>query len=66
MKSKEGIRQLEDRPLGQRLLIPQNMLRHGEGIFLDDVTLADVEQALRLPVEPVEQDGGALLDALLR
>lgn len=60
------IRQLEDRPLGQRLLIPQNMLRHGEGIFLDDVTLADVEQALRLPVEPVEQDGGALLDALLR
>lgn len=60
------IRQLEGKSLGRRLLIPQNMLRHGEGVFLDDVTLADVERALGLPVEPVDQDGGALLDAFLR
>ena len=60
------IAQLRGKPLGQRLLIPQNMLRHGEGVFLDDVTLEDVQKALGVPVEPVIQDGGELFDAILR
>ena len=33
-------------PLGERVLIPANMLRHGEGVFLDDYTVEQVEQAL--------------------
>ena len=42
------IAQLKDRPtLGERVLIPANMLRHGEGVFLDDYTVEQVEQALR-------------------
>ena len=36
-----------------------------EGVFLDDVTLPELEQALGVPVKPVDQDGGALLDAML-
>lgn len=60
------IAQLRGKPLGQRLLIPQNMLRHGEGVFLDDVTLENVQKALGVPVEPVIQDGGELFDAILR
>ena len=41
------ITQLRDRPtLGERVLIPANMLRHGEGVFLDDYTVEQVEQAL--------------------
>ena len=49
---------------GQRLLIPQNMLRHGERVFLDDVSLDDVERELGVPVIPVAQDGYELLDAM--
>jgi putative radical SAM enzyme (TIGR03279 family) len=55
---------LRGKVYGERLLISQTMLRHGEGVFLDDVTLTDVEQALGVPVEPVPQDGGALLRAM--
>ncbi|MEG0765161.1 MAG: DUF512 domain-containing protein [Pseudoflavonifractor sp.] len=58
------IDQLRGKPLGQRLLIPVNMLRHGEDVFLDDVTRAQVEEALGLPVVPVNQDGFELCDAI--
>ena len=56
--------QLRGRALGERLLIPVNMLRHGEGVFLDDVTLEDVTAALGVPVRVVAQDGGDLLEAM--
>jgi putative radical SAM enzyme (TIGR03279 family) len=59
------IRQLRGRPLGNRILIPQTMLRHGEGVFLDDITLQDVERELGAPVRPVMQDGYELLLAML-
>ena len=58
------IAQLKGKHLGQRLLIPQNMLRHGERVFLDDVSLDDVERELGVPVTPVAQDGYELLDAM--
>ncbi len=58
------IAQLRGRPLGERLLIPVNMLRHGEGVFLDDVTLEDVTAALGVPVRVVRQDGYDLLEAM--
>ena len=57
--------QLKGRDLGDRLLIPVNMLRHGGDVFLDDATVPDVEQALGVPVTVVEQDGFDLLDAML-
>ena len=56
--------QLRGQKLGERLLIPANMLRSGERVFLDDVTLDDVEEALGVPVIPVAQDGYELLDAM--
>ena len=58
------IAQLRGRDLGQRLLIPANMLRAGERVFLDDVSLDDVERELGVPVIPVAQDGFDLLDAV--
>ena len=58
------IRQLRGRELGERLLLPVNMLRHGERVFLDDVSLDDVERELGVPVTPVAQDGYELLDAM--
>lgn len=58
------IAQLRGRDLGKRLLIPKNMLRHGEGVFLDDVTLEDAEKALGVPVVPIDQDGFCLAEAI--
>lgn len=58
------IAQLKGKELGARLLIPVNMLRDGEGVFLDDVTLGDVRRELNVEVVTVEQDGGALLRAM--
>jgi putative radical SAM enzyme (TIGR03279 family) len=59
------IRQLRGRPLGERLLITKNMLRHGEHVFLDDVTLADVSSELGVPVRVVGSDGADLIRAML-
>ena len=58
------IAQLKGRELGERLLISQNMIRREERDFLDDVTLLQAEEALGVPIFPVEQDGFALWDAM--
>lgn len=58
------IAQLKGRELGERLLIPINMLRHGEDVFLDDITLGDVARELNVEVIPVNQDGFDLCDAI--
>ena len=63
---KDLIDQLKGKDLGQRLLIPSNMLRSGEQVFLDDVTVSDVEAALGVPVQPVDAESGFdLVDAML-
>ena len=60
------IAQLKGQELGQRLLIPSNMLRAGESVFLDDVTVADVERELGVTVCPVDAESGFdLVDAML-
>ena len=58
------IAQLKDKDLGERLLIPINMLRHGDGVFLDDVTVEQVSEALGVSVRIVKQDGADLLSAM--
>lgn len=59
------IAQLKGRELGRRLLLPVNMLRDGETVFLDDVSLRDVERELGVTVRVTEQDGGDLFSAML-
>ena len=58
------INQLKGRKLPPRLLIPSNMLRSGEQVFLDDVSVEDVERELSVTVTAVGQDGYELLDAI--
>ncbi len=58
------IDQLTGKDLGERLLLPVNMLRHGQDVFLDDVTLAQVSERLGVKVTPVNQDGFDLCDAI--
>ena len=51
--------------LGSRLLIPKAMLKADEDIFLDDVELSAVSEALGVPVCPVGDEPEELLDMLL-
>ena len=51
------IAQLKGQELGEELLLPCNMLRSGEDVFLDDLTVADVEKALQTKLRIVESDG---------
>lgn len=51
---------------GERLLIPECMLRFEGDRFLDDVTLEEVEDALGMTVETVAVSGAALFHALMK
>ena len=59
------VAQLKDKDLGGRLLLPTNMLRMGEDVFLDDWTLDEVEKALQVHIDIVKSSGQDLLDAIL-
>ena len=56
--------QLKGKNLGTRVLLAQNTLRHGETVFLDDMTLEELSQGLGVPVIPVNQDGFDLFEAI--
>lgn len=58
-------RQQAGENLGDTLLLPSNMLRSGEQVFLDDVTVQDVERALGLSVIVAETTGCAFVEAVL-
>ncbi len=60
------INQLKGKNLGRYLLISASMLRHNEDVFLDNLTVNDVENALNVKIIPVNNDGYELLDALLK
>ncbi len=59
------VAQLKGKELGARLLIPCNMLKMDEDVFLDDYTVKDVSDALQVPVDIVKSSGQDLIDAIL-
>ncbi len=59
------IRQLRGRELGERLLLPCNMFRSGEEVFLDDVTLSEVEEALQVEAYIVKSSGRDFMEAVI-
>ncbi len=59
------IRQLEGKPLGEQLLLPVNMLRSGEQVFLDDITTFEAEKALQVPIRIVKSSGQDFIDGIL-
>ncbi|MFI3207816.1 MAG: DUF512 domain-containing protein [Eubacteriales bacterium] len=60
------IAQLKDRKLGDRVLIPCNVLRTGEDVFLDDITLDEVKEALQVEVDIVKSSGYDLIDSIIK
>ena len=59
------IKGLEGKPLGEKILIPNIMLRQGENVFLDDTTLETLQQGLGTKVVPVAVDGRALVKEIM-
>lgn len=59
------IAQLKGQHLGERLLLPQNVLRSGEDVFLDDVTVAELENALQVKTDIVKSSGYDFINAVL-
>lgn len=57
-------RQLPEHELGDRVLLPLHMLRHGETVFLDDYTVEQLQEEIHCPVQIVGIDGGDLADAM--
>ena len=54
-------KQLKGAELGEKLLLPCHMLRSGEEVFLDDVTVSELSEYLQIPIEIVDSDGAELL-----
>lgn len=54
-------KQLKGKDLGTKLLLPCHMLRSGEEVFLDDVTVSELSEYLQIPIEIVDSDGAVLL-----
>ena len=65
LTGRDIISQLKGRDLGEFLLLPENMFRAGEEVFLDDLTKADVEKALQVRIRIVKSSGYDLVAALL-
>ena len=59
-------KQLSGQVLGTRLLLPQNVLRSGEEVFLDDYTKTELEKALQVPINIVKSSGCGLIDCVLK
>lgn len=59
------IKQLKGKALGEMLVISKSMLRHDEDIFLDDITLSQAEEKLKIKIKTNDNDGFELLDLLL-
>ncbi|MCR5682533.1 MAG: DUF512 domain-containing protein, partial [Clostridiales bacterium] len=50
--------------LGETLYLSRTTLRAEGDLFLDGMTPAELSEKLGVPVEFVDNDGGALVDAL--
>ncbi len=59
------IEQLQGKALGSVLLLPENMLRCGEGLFLDDVSMEEAGKALQVPVNIVKSSGYEFVETII-
>ena len=56
---------LKGRDLGDVLLLSHSMLRSGEEVFLDDMTVQDLKNSLQVPVDIVKSSGQDLVHAVI-
>ena len=59
------VAQLKGKPLGTKLLLPCNMLRNGEDVFLDDISVTNVAETLQVQVDIVKSSGQDFVEAII-
>ena len=59
------IQQCRDKDLGARLLLPENLLRSGEIVLLDDITTIDIQNSLQVDVDIVKSSGYGFVETIL-
>ncbi|MCQ4725824.1 DUF512 domain-containing protein [Anaerotignum faecicola] len=59
------IGQLKGKELGEFLCLPQNVLRSGEEVLLDDITLRDIERELGVKVRITGESGEDFIKTIL-
>jgi putative radical SAM enzyme (TIGR03279 family) len=57
--------QLKGKELGDYLILPDVLLRDGENVLLDDITVDDIKNALQTQIRIVQSDGKSLINAVL-
>ncbi|MGL5330801.1 MAG: DUF512 domain-containing protein [Peptostreptococcaceae bacterium] len=60
------IDQLKAEDLGETLYIPRAMLKADEEIFLDNITLEEIQEKMNIEVVPCENDGIDFIDKILK
>ena len=58
-------KQLSGLELGAELLLGDHMLKSGEQVFLDDMTVAQLSGTLQVPITIVKSDGKAFVEAVV-
>ena len=58
--------QLSGKELGEILYLPENLLRSGEHVLLDDVTVEDIAGTLQVRTDIVKSSGYDFADAFVR
>lgn len=56
--------QLKDHEVGEYIIIPENMLKSGEKVFLDDITVEDLERFFKRKVIICDYTGEDLIDKI--
>lgn len=59
------IAQLKGLPLGEYLLLPDVLLRNGETVLLDDVTVEQIENSLQTRIRIVQSDGNSFIQTII-
>lgn len=58
--------QLEGKELGEILCLPENLLRSGEHVLLDDITVEEIAGTLQVRTDIVKSSGYDFVDAFVR
>ncbi len=59
------VKGLEEKDLGELLLVSQTMFKSDQDIFLDDMTLKDLQKQLKTPIKKIQNQGEELVKALI-
>ncbi|PKM57327.1 MAG: radical SAM protein [Firmicutes bacterium HGW-Firmicutes-3] len=65
LTGKDILHQVKGTDLGQYLYLPDNVLRNGEDVLLDDIAVSDMEKVLNTPVAFIDCFGSNLVQSIL-